>query len=113
MPCFFMGKNSATAPPEPLSWPSASLFYPLDWEKTQEKEVVGVQRPALSELLPQPLLQQLGLEAALVFRLRRGQQAIGFQTCGYRGQREVPSRHRRVAQGIAQIASLALTNAKL
>jgi signal transduction histidine kinase len=79
----------------------------------KEHEVVGVQKLVLSELLPQPLLHQLGLEAALVFPLRRGQQTIGFQTCGSRGQREVTPRQRRVAQGIAQSASLALTNAQL
>src|SRR5262249_59274381 len=41
MPCFFMGKNSATVCPEPLSWPLASLFYPLDWEKTLFSELLN------------------------------------------------------------------------
>jgi hypothetical protein len=37
MPRFRPTKNSATAYPEPLSQPSAQLFYPLDWEKIPER----------------------------------------------------------------------------
>jgi signal transduction histidine kinase len=46
--------------------------------------------------------------------LRRGQEFIGVQTASYRGRKEGFSpRQKRIAHGIAQIASLALANAKL
>lgn len=59
------------------------------------------------------MLQQCSLETAIFLRLRRGQEVIGFQACGYRNVQEFTSRHRRIASGVAQIVSLALANAKL
>src|SRR4029077_3831129 len=46
-------------------------------------------------------------------RLRRGQEVFGFFACGDWGTIDTTSRHTRIAGGIANIASLALANAKL
>ncbi|HXG20362.1 MAG TPA: ATP-binding protein [Methylomirabilota bacterium] len=66
-----------------------------------------------SDFLPHSLLQQCEIESAMFLRLRRGQELIGFQLCGYRQTKHVTDRHERIARGIAHIASLALTNARL
>jgi PAS domain S-box-containing protein len=69
---------------------------------------------ATTELLaPKALLQQSGLEQIIFLRLRRGQELMGFQACGYRVAREFALQRQRIASGIAQIASLALANARL
>jgi signal transduction histidine kinase len=64
-------------------------------------------------LTPQILLQHCGLTNITFLRLRRGQELIGFLACGYREPKNTTSRHTRIAGGIANIASLALANAKL
>jgi signal transduction histidine kinase len=55
----------------------------------------------------------MGLKTALAMRLRRGQDLIGVQICGYREAKRVTARHFHLAQGISQFASLALANACL
>jgi PAS domain S-box-containing protein len=68
---------------------------------------------SVQSFVPPALLQQCGLATAIFLRLRRGQEVVGFQACGYQNIQEFTSRHRRIASGIAQLASLALANAKL
>jgi signal transduction histidine kinase len=60
------------------------------------------------------LCQHLGVTTLLCMALRRGEQIIGIQTAGYRGSPSsfTPQQH-RTALGIAQIASIALHNARL
>ena len=77
------------------------------------EEVVEVP-PAGQDLLPPALAKQLGMTASLYLVLRRGEAIIGIQTAGHRGRPEsFTLRQRRIAQGIAQIASMALENARL
>jgi PAS domain S-box-containing protein len=79
----------------------------------QTNDFVELHHDTAPAFVPAALLQQGDLEAAIFLRLRRGQEVIGFQVCGYRDRQEFTIRHRRIASGIAQIASLALANAKL
>lgn len=76
-------------------------------------DFVEITHVTASSFVPPALLQQCGLASAIFLRLRRGQEVIGFQACGYQNAREFTALHRRIASGIAQIASLALANAKL
>ncbi|HUI27749.1 MAG TPA: ATP-binding protein [Candidatus Kryptonia bacterium] len=61
-----------------------------------------------------PLAVRLGVTVALYTALRRGDELVGCQVAYFRG---VPHRfsaqQQRIAQGIAQLASLALENARL
>jgi PAS domain S-box-containing protein len=59
------------------------------------------------------LLQQFGITTELYVALRHGQHFIGAQGAGYRGRQGFSARQKRIAQGIAQLASLALANARL
>lgn len=59
------------------------------------------------------LMHQFGLTSSLVIPLRRGQSVIGSLTVSYRGRRGFTDRQKRLARGLAQIASLALSNARL
>jgi PAS domain S-box-containing protein len=78
-----------------------------------EAEVVAVGSSVSPALMPEALLRQFALETGWVLRLRRGQELIGFQICGYRERKAFPARDLRIARGISQLASLALANAKL
>jgi signal transduction histidine kinase/CheY-like chemotaxis protein len=60
------------------------------------------------------LLEQLGITRVLFVGLRRGTELLGIQTACYRGQSAVVTPiQQRIAGGIAQIAVLALDNARL
>src|ERR1700687_2021525 len=60
------------------------------------------------------LVTRYGLTASLYVALRRGDKIIGYHTARYRGRHErFTSRQRRILQGIAQLASMALENARL
>ena len=66
------------------------------------------------ELVPRGLMAVYGVTAGLVVLLRRGESILGAQTAGYRREGATFSaKHERLARGIAQIASLALENARL
>jgi PAS domain S-box-containing protein len=67
-----------------------------------------------ADLVPAELRAAYDLATALPIGLRRGQQVIGIQLAGRRRPAVAFSaRHERVAHGIAQLASLALENARL
>lgn len=55
-----------------------------------------------------------GVTSLLFMALRRGEEIVGVQTAGYRRAHEpFTSEQERIARGIAQLASLALENARL
>ena len=74
--------------------------------------VVLEEEPSL-QLISQIRRQQFGITATLCLPLWRGQELIGFQAVGYRGRTGFTQQQKRLAQGISQVASLALANAKL
>src|SRR5436190_357651 len=86
----------------------ADLETRLTLEGMVEVEVTTSQQSAVESLL-----RQFGTSAELYVALRHGPQFIGAQSAGYRGRQGFSSRQKRIAQGIAQIASLALANARL
>jgi GAF domain-containing protein len=62
---------------------------------------------------PDALMQKLGITASLYVGIRQGAQIVGTLNASYRGRRGFSAKQKRLAQGIAQIASLALANARL
>lgn len=58
-------------------------------------------------------LSQFAPGSILCLQLRRGQELLGLHLCGYTTREPLGSLRYRIAQGISQIASLALANAKL
>lgn len=73
------------------------------------KEEVRVdERPTV-----QALLHRIGIVSAVFFILRRGMRTTGALGMAYRRQHEFAARQKRLARGIARLASFALTNAKL
>jgi len=78
------------------------------------EEVLAQEEPRTPSPVPAALLQPFGLNSALCFALRRGDQVIGIQTVGSREYSRVfTSQQRRLAIGISQFVSLALENARL
>jgi signal transduction histidine kinase len=61
----------------------------------------------------QAIFCTLGTTAALCVGLWQGQDLIGYQMVAYQGRMEFTPSQRRIASGIAQLASLALTNTQL
>ena len=59
------------------------------------------------------LFQSVGILSVLFFPFRRGSEVFGALIMGYRKQQSFSARQERLARGIAQLASFALTNAKL
>jgi PAS domain S-box-containing protein len=81
--------------------------------RLEREEVVQV-LPATPDLLPQALSLQLGNSVTCYLALQHSGEIIGIQSAGYRGSRDSFTRRQlRTVQGIAQIASMALANARL
>jgi signal transduction histidine kinase/CheY-like chemotaxis protein len=60
------------------------------------------------------LARAYGVTVSMMVPLRRGGELVGVQTAGYRGREGVfGERHKRIARGIGQLASLALENVRL
>jgi signal transduction histidine kinase len=79
-----------------------------------DPEDVAVVHTVPRELLGHMTQEGLGLSAQLCMALRRGRELIGIQIANSRGRvGPFTSRQRRIAQGIAHLASLALENARL
>lgn len=76
-------------------------------------DVIFMEPAASSPALLNRLMHKIGITASLTVGLRRGAVFIGALTASYRGRREFSVRQRRILSGIAQIASLALANARL
>ncbi|MBI3246124.1 MAG: PAS domain S-box protein [Deltaproteobacteria bacterium] len=76
-------------------------------------DVILLEPSASSPTLLDRFLYKVGITASLTVGLRRGTVFIGALSASYRGRREFSARQRRLLSGIAQIASLALANARL
>ena len=83
--------------------------------RLEHEEVVQIVMTEPQNLLPATLpMQYSGITVSLYMALRRGGEIIGVQSAGYRGRQEpFTSQQKRIARGIAQLASLALNNAQL
>jgi len=83
--------------------------------RLEREEVVQIVMTEPQNFLPATLpMQYSGITVSLYMALRRGGEIIGVQSAGYRGRQEpFTSQQKRIARGIAQLASLALNNAQL
>jgi len=86
-----------------------------DFAARLEKEgVIEFRMKDTPQSMYEAVLAQFGVTSSLFMALRHGQEFIGVQSAAYRGRGGGFSpRQKRIAQGIAQIASLALANARL
>jgi PAS domain S-box-containing protein len=83
-------------------------------ELAERNGVVQYEAARHGHLVPQECRDAYRLAGALAVRLRRGGELIGVHVAGYRsGPGGFTSFQRRIARGIAQLASLALENARL
>jgi PAS domain S-box-containing protein len=82
--------------------------------RLERDEVVQVEVAKVRAQLPGAVAAQYGVTRTLHAALRRGGEVFGLLTAAYRGRREPFSpRQERIARGLAQLASLALENARL
>jgi len=83
-------------------------------ERLEQGTVVQVGNATTPELIPEGLQAAYGITHALFVPLRRGKEIVGVHTAGYRGREQpLPRSTERVAARIADMASLALQNARL
>ena len=82
-------------------------------EQFRERNVLEVEPDLQLTLAQSALLWQFDVTAMLLVALQRGDAVIGFQTATYCGRTGFTSTQKRIAQGIAQLASFALENARL
>ena len=81
----------------------------LDQEEVRQMAAIDLPNAPLVSLA-----SQMGITVSLGTALRRGREMIGLHVACYRGRKEpFTPQQERTARGIAQIASLALTNARL
>ncbi len=81
--------------------------------RLRQEDVVEIEPATVSSLVSEALLRPFGVTAVLDLALRRGKDLIGYQSAGYLGRSGFSATQKRIAQGIAQLASLALQNARL
>jgi PAS domain S-box-containing protein len=79
----------------------------------QEAEIAEIKTDLSLHPLVDAMFRQIGVSALLLLALRRGKDLIGFQTASYRNRQDFGSARKRIARGIAQLASFALQNARL
>ena len=83
-------------------------------ERLQAEGFAEVVMSRPQDLLPPALPIKYGITLALYVALRRGGDLVGIQTAGYRGREEpFSAQQRRIAEAVAQIASLALAQSRL
>jgi signal transduction histidine kinase len=83
-------------------------------ERLAHEQVVQLDTAAWQHLPGRGLARQYGITQVLCAALWRGEELIGFQVACYRGrQQPFTPQQKRIVQGIAQIGSLALENARL
>jgi len=76
-------------------------------------DVIRQRREDTGVLLPRPLLEHLQLTSCLCLALRHGDELIGVHLAGQRDPSIFfDAQHERVALGIAQLASMAMQNAR-
>ncbi|OFV88386.1 MAG: hypothetical protein A3J75_08345, partial [Acidobacteria bacterium RBG_16_68_9] len=82
--------------------------------RLESEDVLQEFMPTCEESMLSRLAERYGITVALYLPLRRGEKMIGYLTAGYRGRTEPFTRQQeRLAVGIAQLASMALENARL
>ena len=82
--------------------------------RLESEGIVWQQTADAKDLFLRGLLQQLGVTECLWMALRRGGEVIGLQTAAYRiGEPLLQPQRERIGRGVAQLASLALDNARL
>jgi signal transduction histidine kinase/HPt (histidine-containing phosphotransfer) domain-containing protein len=86
---------------------------PLDLLKRfAEDDVIRQTREGGGALFPLPLLEHLHLTIYLCLALRHGDDLIGVHIAGQRDSVSFDVQHERLALGIAQLASMAMQNAR-
>ena len=104
-------------PPEQWEWlslvkmPKAIIDHPL--ASLESADVMQVGSADFSNETARAAGQHLGFTALLFMPLRRGDALIGFHVAGLRGAAAFTAQQERMGQGIGQLASLALENARL
>jgi signal transduction histidine kinase len=84
--------------------------------RLQQEEIIAVDITQRPDFLPLPpkFFEQRGVTQVMYMALRQGAEIVGTLTASYRDRRQPCSpQQQRIARGIAQIASLALGNARL
>ncbi|HEY2389097.1 MAG TPA: GAF domain-containing sensor histidine kinase [Candidatus Binatia bacterium] len=78
------------------------------------RSVIQIRTAAVTDPEAVRLLRAFGITTSMYVALRRGDDLIGFLSAAYRGREEPFSdRQQRIAVGVAQLASMALENARL
>ncbi|MGE0680160.1 MAG: PAS domain-containing protein [Candidatus Binatia bacterium] len=92
--------------------PAAVVAEGLD--RLKQEDVIQITPAEEEERWIARIAKRYGVTSLLIMALRRGEEILGVQTAGYRRQHEpFTPQHERIARGIAQLASLALENARL
>ncbi|MBI3246491.1 MAG: PAS domain S-box protein [Deltaproteobacteria bacterium] len=78
-----------------------------------QEGIVTQTMEALRDSIGQRVLQRFQIATVLHIPLRRGSDIIGVLSVWYRQGQRIQPHHRRIAMGIAQMASLVLANVKL
>jgi signal transduction histidine kinase len=87
----------------------AETLIPLERDEVNQQRMVDLPDQAL-----QMLGGQIGITVSMGMALRRGKEMVGFHSACYLGRREpFTPQQERIARGIAQLASMALENARL
>ncbi len=81
--------------------------------RLKKEEVIECEVEAARDSLTKSFSRKLHLTTTLWVPLRKGSEIIGMQSASHRGAKRFSRRHKRIARGISQIASLALGKAKL
>lgn len=80
----------------------------------EKEDIVAIDLATFHNLLSTVLLQEFGIRTIICMALRRGKEIIGLQIAGNRDNKNnFTTLQKRIAQGIAPIASMALNNAGL
>jgi PAS domain S-box-containing protein len=83
-------------------------------ERLRREDVAQVRLSESGDLLAVPFPAQFGASVVLFMLLRRGDEILGLHLASYRGRKDAFSDEQcQIARGIAQLASLALENARL
>jgi signal transduction histidine kinase len=104
---FVCAGRQAAEPAEGAEPVAAILLAPL-LERLREEVVAGSDLPGIEHLVASG-----EAEFAVVAALRRGGEIFGLQVSGFRAAASLTARQEQIARGVAQLASLALDNARL
>lgn len=95
-----------------LSIPASAMAEGL--VRLKKEEVMQITLAEDDERPSAQIAKRYGVTSLLLIALRRGEEILGVQTAGYRRQHEpFTPQQERIARGVAQLASLALENARL